>query len=186
MAEMINFIIVGSVLGMLLSGGLNSAVAYPLDDNTKVNLTSRFILWDMTEKMIDPKFEIEIYYFNASTNHTASYYVNVGGRAINGTFQHYINLSYNINYTDIITDLEIIVNNNTVMMAHNIMIIEGISQSRIERALEPFFLKFLPSEWTAKEWNIFYSVIISALFSVFVAYRIAQRYREKMGVRRVA
>lgn len=184
--QCVNFVIVGSIIGLLLAGGVNSAVAYPLDSDTKVYLTSRFLLWDTTEKMIDPQFDIHIFYFNISTNHTANYYANVGGNEINGTFQHYINLSYNINYTDIITNLEIIVNNNTVFEAQNIIVIEGISQQTITRPYEPFYLKFLPSEWTAKEWNIFYAVLISALLSIFISYRLAYRYRERMGVRQVA
>lgn len=175
------------VVGLILIFGLLASVLggraiAQSDVSTKVILESRFILWDTNEKMIDPHFYINIFYYNWSDNSTAWYLVNVDGDVRVGAFQYETTLEYYLNNTEMISSISVMVNNKTVMTANTIFITEGITQAGIHRVTRPFTINLTPWEWNAMEWNIFYAIVTASLLSIIMAYRGVRYYRRKKGI----
>ena len=170
------------VLVLLVSGLPGRAIGDGLDPNTKIIITSRFVLWDSTEKMIDPIFTIHMFYFNITNNHTAFYVIRINENTYPGIFQVNKSIDFNINYTDVILLIQVDINNETVLSASNIYVTDGITQGGIRRIREPFGITLTPWEWSAKEWNIFFGIFSASLLSILVGYRMVTKYRKHRGV----
>ena len=162
-----------------------NAIADNLNSDTKIILSSRFILWDETEKMIDNDFNINIFYYNEPNNHTAFYNIYVDELNYNGTFQYFTFISVNLTNKDIINSLIVKVNNETVFNENYIIIMTGITGNSVKRGIEEFLISLNPFEWEEMEYNIFFGVIIASLISVFISLRTVKYYRVKKGVREV-
>lgn len=177
------------LIGMLVLGMLVSGVPYAVgelpDNDTNINLTSRFILWDTNEKMIDNKFSIEITNFNISNNFNFSYRITVNDNVRSGTDQYYHIEDYNINDTDIINNIEIIVNNVSVFNAHNIVIITDFSGNRISPKPYDYSDWINPFTWNRQKWQIFFAVITGSIISILISFRIVKRYRKYKGVKEI-
>lgn len=171
-------VITGMGIGdtFFIVSALNSDIA----NSPSIFIDSRFKLWDSNEKMLDKNFNITIIYVNES-----GFYYNI---IINeNNYSGMANLSYTnsfwLNETDIITLLEIQINNNTIFKENNIIITSGITQSVIDTGLSPFTINLKPSEWTQKEWNIFWSIFLGSILSFYIAFRIIKKYRKLHGVK---
>ena len=146
-------------------------------------ISSRFMLWDSNEKLIDPQFSINMFNLNQSVNSTVYYEITINDNITIGTF----NINHTINYDVSDTDTEIIfimtvkLNNITSLEADNIIIIDGFNSSGISSNREPFLVSFTPWGWSAKEWNIFFAVIVGGLVSSLVSFRLVKRYRKYSG-----
>lgn len=154
-----------------------------ITSQSSFHIESRFILWDDYEKMIDNEFSIHLYYINQSYNNTFTYSIIINYdlyEGINNT-HHIQNISLSNN--DVISYMEIKINNETLLKAYNIRIVSGVSSSGIKRSLSDFTISLSPFEWNAKERNIFYSVIVGALISLFLSFSIVKSYRMKYGIR---
>lgn len=174
------------LIGLLVLGSINfNAIADNPDSNTKIILSSRFILWDETEKMIDNDFNINIFYYNITNNHTANYNINVDELKYNGTFQYFISIPINLTNKEVINSIIVIVNNRTVFNENYILIMDSITGKSIKRGIDEFLISLNPFEWQEMEYNIFFGVIIASLISVFIALRTVKYYRVKRGVREV-
>jgi len=151
-------------------------------DSPQIYIDSRLKLWDSSEKMLDKKFNITIINFNESTNNTFNYYIKVNNLEYFGIS----NLSYLQNFTIINTDILhtfiIKVNNKTYIDESGIVITSGITQDSIIDAGKPFTLNLKPSEWTKKEWNIFFALVFSGIIGMVITYRLIKRIRKKNGV----
>lgn len=174
------------LIGLLVLGSINfNAIADNPNSNTKIILSSRFILWDENEKMIDNDFNINIFYYNITNNHTANYNIKVDELKYNGTFQYFISIPINLTNKEIINSIIVIVNNKTVFNANTILIMEGITGSSVKRGIDEFLISLNPLKWKEMEVNIFAGVIVASLISVFIALRTVKYYRVKLGVREV-
>lgn len=174
------------LIGLLVLGSINfNAIADNPDSNTKIILSSRFILWDEKEKMIDNDFNINIYHYNITNNHTANYNIYVDELHYNGTFQYFISIPINLTNKEIINNIRILINNLTVFNVNYILIMEGITGKSVKRGIDEFLISLNPFEWEAKEYNIFFGVIVASLISVFIALKTVKYYRVKRGVREV-
>lgn len=142
------------------------------------------MLWDNSEKMLDNNFQIHIFEFNNSVNNTNYYSVILDSNETTGFFQDYITLNLSTNKA-IIFKLEVKVNNETILIANNIKILEGLSSSGIQDSHSPFLLSLSPWEWSNKEWNIVGAIVLSSILAMFIGYRVAKRYRTLHGVREV-
>jgi len=150
--------------------------------STHIFIESRFKLWDSNEKMIDENFQIHIVYTNISHNNTFSYYIQINNEIYNGTTNYYYFLDIHLNNGENINTLLIKINNETALHETNIKIIGGVSGSGIKRSIEPFTISLSPFQWNLAERNIFYSVIIGAIISIFFGFRIVKFYRAKNGI----
>jgi len=174
------------LIGMLVLGSINfNTIADNPDSNTKIILSSRFILWDINEKMIDNDFDINIFYFNKTNNNTAYYNIKVDELNFNGTFENFISISINLTNKEIINIIEVSINNITVFNQHYIIVMEGITGSSVKRGISEFLISLNPFEWQAKEYNIFGSVLVASLIGVFISLKTVKYYRNKKGVSEV-
>jgi len=170
------------ILGMLVSVSLGESVASEPETDTKILLTSRFILWDSNEKMIDPIFDIHILYFNSTFNNTGYYQIRINEYQYNGTVMNYTLVHIVLNNTEMINQLSVSINNHTVYTVNNIIVITGMSQNSIRRIVSDWLISLNPLEWKAKEWNIFFAVIVASLLTVPLALRYARVYNKRKGV----
>ena len=77
------------------------------------------------------------------------------------------------------------IDNKTVVNEKNINVISGITSGEIRKGVSQFTINLSPLEWNSKQWNIFYSLIISSLISMFISYRGLKYYRKKNGIRKI-
>ena len=178
----LNLYFVGLAIGLLVIGSFGSIASEPITD-TKILLTSRFILWDEEEKMIDNNFEIHILYFNYTNNNTGNYEITIDNEKFEGIVINYTSIPIYINNSDKINSIIIKVNNNTVYTVSNIYIIKGVSGKSVWKGISEFLISLNPFEWSAKEWNIFFSVVIASLISLPISLRFVKYYKKKHGVR---
>ena len=169
------------VIGFSFLGFSGVAVSEPIDDS-KIILTSRFLLWDTNEKMIDSDFHIHMFYYNYTYNDTVSYDIRLNQLTYNGTFQYYKDIHIDLNNTERITNLKITFNNETVFDEYDIMVVNQITGSSIQKAISEWLISLNPAEWTAKEWNIFFGVIVASLISIPISLRFIKIYRKRKGV----
>ena len=176
-----NLIVIWIVIIILLSGlGIN-VNANPISDS-KVILTSRFILWDKYEKMIDNNFTLHLFYNNNTINNTAYYNITLDEYYYSGFIDTYKSFDFNFSNREIIMKITVKIENQTVFSANEIIIVEGITQSHVKRGISEFLISLNPLEWKSKEWNIFYAVIIASLISIVIALRMVRYYKIKKGV----
>lgn len=179
------------VILLVVMGGLqvsvlsHYAVADDIATGSYTFITSRFILWDTTEKMIDPTFNINMVYINNSNNHTAYYEIKINDMEYNGSFEMFYTQNITLNNTENIMLFEVKINNITTISAEDINVIKGVNKRGISRSRQPFTINLSPFEWEAMEWNIFLSICTASLISIFIGYRLVLRYRKIRGVREV-
>ena len=173
------------IVFLMIASGLNSSRVVSQDilesPEAIAIISSRFMLWDISEKMLDPQFTINMFNLNQSVNSSVYYEITINNNMRNGTFYSNHTINYDINYTEIIFLMTIKLNNITTLEAENIRLIDGLDGTHISTSREPFFLSFTPWEWTAKERNIFFAVLISGLVSSLVSFRLVKRYRKYSG-----
>ena len=178
-------------LVIMLSIGFNMVMVMgvagqPIDStHSFIFIESRFILWDEYEKMLDSNFIINIIYLNSTDNNTASYHVTVDGQEWSGTLQ--TNVSINVTVTqEVISLIEVKVNNETQLKVHGVIIMEGVSGSGIRRGRTLHFIEMLPTEWKAYQWNEFFAVSTGVLLAIVFGYRLMKRFRMKQGGVKIA
>ena len=180
-------ILFGLVMALLVlvSGIPSSCVADDPSSIAYANVTSRFILWGSDEKMIDPQFSLNLFYFNSSMNHTGWYRIHIDDDVYNDTFQGFVSIPFNYNMTEVIGFMEVEINNESVLTARGIVITEGVTAGSVRQGLKEFLISLSPFEWSKKEWHIFYAIITASLLSVLIAYRLVKRYRKFRGVKEI-
>lgn len=179
-------IVLSVVLVMGLSFlGFSGMVASEPNSDSKIILTSRFILWDLHEKMIDDSFVIHIIYQNYSNNHTTTYSIDIDELHYNNSFQYYTTVPINLTNKEIINSIVIQVNNITVLNERTIIIMSGITGNAVIRGISEFLISLNPFEWQAKEYNIFFGVLVASLISIFISLKTVKHYRKKKGVSEV-
>lgn len=173
------------IVGALLLTGLFSscAVADDSDNNAYAIITSRFILWDSNEKLLDPHFSIHVFDFNTSVNHTSFYGILINENEYNNSFINHAKINFNMTGIEEIYKLTIAINNKTVMTALDIDIVGGVSENQVKQPYEPFTINLSPLEWSAKEWNIFLAIVGATILGMIFAYRRVKNYRKYRGVR---
>jgi hypothetical protein len=167
---------------MLVSVSFGESVASDSDSDTKILLTSRFILWDTNEKMIDPEFKIHIVYQNETYNNTGYYKITINQDTYNGTVNNFTTVHILLNNTEVINQLSVSINNHTVYTVNYIVVISGVSKSNVRRSVSEWLISLNPLEWRSKEWNIFFAVIVASFITVPLALRYAKVYRKRKGV----
>lgn len=148
---------------------------------SSIFIDSRFKLWDSSEKILDGKFNITIFYFNKSVNNTAYYKIDLDNNISEGFFTDFIINQYSINES-MIHYIKIYINNKTVYYVNNIIITNGVTKSTIDYANNVWTINLNPSEWSKKERSIFYAVVLASLLSVLIAYRITSKNRKNRGI----
>jgi hypothetical protein len=172
------------IIGMSLLGNFFAVAELP-DSDTKVYLTSRFILWDKYEKMIDDRFDIHIHYYNDSDNYTFYYEIIVDNNIKSGYSSYYKSMNINVNDSDYINNLEVKINNETVFSGYDIVVITDIKQDQIERVDDSWLISLNPMEWRNKEWKIFFAVICSGIVSMVISFTTVKAYRKFKGVKKI-
>ena len=159
------------------------AISQPLNDEMTVFIfiDSRFKLWDSNEKMLDNNFTVTILSIDNET-HTYRISANNEIRTGNLTNLTYIHIEY-FNITDSTLALHIEIDDKPIYTVSNIKLISDITASGISQIGKPFVISLSPFDWNKKQWNIFNSVIISALISVLLAYLFVLRFRKLHGTR---
>jgi len=178
--------LITSIFLMMVFGiNIFSIIAIAENPNTisTYYIESRFKLWDNNEKMLDENFAIHILYYNNSNNNSFFYYIQINDNIYNGSsnYMHIENIVMNNN--QYINTLIIKVNNETLLSESNIRIIGGVSGDVIKRSVDKFTISLSPLEWTNAERNIFFSVILGAILSIFFGFRLVKKYRSKYGIR---
>lgn len=172
----------------LMSGaGLNfsfvvHAQESPPSPDTIILIDSQFKLWNVREKSLDKNFTIHIWLPSALNNSTNNYIIRVDNNYTNGSFSNYMSKQYLLVNKTRIEVLEVYVNNQSCLIATGIRIMTGVSQSQIDAGQSPFTISLLPSEWKAKEWRIFFAIVVCAVLCSFISYRMVMRYRKARGV----
>ncbi len=171
------------VMVIMVLGIFNNVLVSANDEipNTSIFIDSRFKLWDLNEKMIDGNFNITVYYFNETTNNTAYYKIDIDDNISEGFFKTSIKKQFSIN-SSMIHSLKVYINNETIYHVTNIIITNQISKSLIDYANNEWTINLSPFDWGQKERNIFFAVVISALISLFIAYRITTKYKKSRGI----
>ncbi len=152
------------------------------DPGTIILVDSPFKLWNSQEKALDKNFSVVIFMPIASNNSTNNYIIRVNNNYTNGSFGNYHRQSYLLVNVSKIEVLEVTVNNQSQLLAFNVRVMSGITQSQIDQGGKPYMISLLPTEWTRREWGIFWSIIASALICCLIAYRMVMRYRKARGV----
>ena len=132
--------------------------------------------------MIDANFTIHLINYNNTTIN--SYSIKVNNDIREGIFNKSHKEIYLINDTKIY-EMLIIINNETVLNVDSILIVSGITHDNIKRIKEPYTINLNPAEWTAKEWNIVFGLIIGAILMLIFSYRLVKRIRKKYGVKTI-
>jgi hypothetical protein len=143
---------------------------------------SNATLWNSREKALDRNFTIHIFIPLVLNNSTHNYIIRVDNNYANGTMYNMHSQKYYLVNVSKIEIMEVILDNNSYLLATNIRIMAGVSQSHIDSGMSPFTINLLPSEWKAKEWRIFWAMICCALLCSFISYRLVKRYRKARGV----
>lgn len=175
-------VIILSVL-MLLSISITSMVsANSLEiDNSTIFINSRFILWDADEKMIDNKFNISIFYNNVTSNNTCYYKIDIDNNITEGFLNFSTKHEYKYNET-LIHYITIYINNVTVFKVTNIITTSTITERSINYPGNPYTINLSPSEWNAKEINLFTAVIFGGFIASVMVYRIRIKYSKGRGI----
>lgn len=182
--QLIGVLSVALVLGSAFIVGLADGQTMESEGTAKAFITSRFILWDTNEKMIDTDFYIDMIYFNSSDNHSANFEIILAENYYYGTFIY--NRTMNFTLTDgTVFNLEVNINNETVLSGQHIIVVSGVNEGGIRIGHDPFTINLLPSQWRELEWNIFFSSITAFIIGVPISYRLVKRYRRVKGVREV-
>lgn len=184
-AMILTALIILSGVGLNCSLGVHAQESPPSPDSIIVLVDSSFKLWNTYEKALDKNFTVHIWMPGASNNSTNKYIIRVDNNYTNGSFFNHAQETFLVNNTKRIEVLEVIVNNETRLLATSIRILTGITQSQIDAGTSPFTINLLPSEWKSKEWGIFWSIIVSAIICSFISYRMVLRYRRARGVQEV-
>jgi len=166
-------------------GFIGESIASNPIAETKIYFTSRFILWDENEKMIDNHFQIHIHFKNETLNDTAYYNIRIDDLIYNGTFQYYESISINITDKQILSMIDISINNRSIYTVYGVTVISGVTKSNIERSISEFLISLNPLEWKEKEWNIFFAVIVASILTIPIALRFVKYFRAKRGVSEV-
>jgi len=119
-----------------------------------------------------------INYGNQSMNN--SYEININSIIYKGNFTGYITVPINTNET--LISISVRLNNETVYVQSGIKIMGNISYHAIDQMEKPNLISMNPFEWSKKEWNIFFAIVLSAIISVLIAYLVVIRYRKIHGV----
>lgn len=176
----VSILIVLMLLGVSIGGV--SAQSNFTPDSTIFIIESRFKLWDNDEKMLDKNFSISLINLNNSKNE--SYYsIQINENIETGIFNLSVKKYYELNETDLIYSLIIIVDNKTLIDETDIILISGVNKHWITSIPEIFKIALTPSQWTHKQWNIFYAIVFSSLFSLMIGYRINKKWRKNHGVK---
>lgn len=147
-----------------------------------IDLESNFKLWNQDEKMLNPDFNITLVYYNIDNNHSCYYEIIIDDTISNGMMNFSQFHNYSIIDRQNIGLMEIRINNETIFNARNIILVDGINADTISSASKPFTINLKPSEWTEKEWNIFWSLVVSSLFALAISYLSVRHYRKKHGM----
>lgn len=180
------FICLLAVIIILMSGACSiaprvHAQGSPQSPDTIILIDSNFKLINKFERALDKNFTIHIFIPGASNNSSYNYIIRVDNNTVNGSMNNYFKKSYLVNVSRL-SIIEVKVNNESRLLWTNIRIISGVTQQQIDNGASPFTINLLPSQWTSKEWKIFYSMIVSALICSFIAYRLVTSYRKARGV----
>lgn len=180
------FICLLAVVIFLMSGACQiaprvHAQGSPQTPDTIILIDSNFKLVNLYEKALDKNFTIHIFIPGASNNSTYYYSIRVDNNITNGSMNNYLAQSYLVNVSRI-GIIEIMLDNQSRLLWTNIRIMAGVTQTQIDNGASPFTISLLPSQWTSKEWRIFYAMITSALICSFIAYRLVTSYRKARGV----
>lgn len=170
---------------MVLSGMNFQAVAEYPDSTTEIFINSSFLFFKDNEKLIDDEFNITILHYNETSNSTAIYNIQIDDLNYNGTFQFLKVIEINVTGRELISFIQISLNNKIIYELNNLIIIAGLDSNNIKRSLSIFTINLSPFEWNAKEWNIVFSLIMSFLISIFIAYEIVKYYRKHSGIKKV-
>lgn len=165
----------------------NVIMAIGVNDNAEVSahFSSSFMLWNDFEKMINKDFNITVYSFNSSLNFTGYYEIGIDNQKWEGNFQFYKVINFTIEKL-IINNLYVKINNITLINADNIFISEGItSENIVSGDGNPLTINLRPSEWSKKEWNIFFSLIVSFIISVLFCYVTVKLGRKITGYKTI-
>ena len=157
-----------------------SVASNPVAD-TEILLTSRFILWDEFEKMIDNDFKIHIIFENETSNHTAYYEVLINDLNYSGMVEHYTVIDVSLNNTEI-ASIIINIDNITIYQVYDLIIIEGFTGGHVKRGLDEWLISLNPLEWSNFQWNIFFSVVSAFIVSIFVSLKLVKYYRKRKKV----
>lgn len=133
--------------------------------------------------MIDDSFTIELYYINQSCNNSCYYHIQIDYEIYNGTMQSYKSMNFNYTNGKIISIILIKINNETILRANNIRVISNVNANGIKRTVSEYTINLSPFEWSKKEWNIFYSLVVSCFISMGISYRGLKYYRKKNGIK---
>ena len=154
-------------------------------DSPKIFLQSDFILWRDNEKMMDSNFTINIVYFGNNTENNTennTYLIQINNNEYQGTFNNFYSKNFLLKNESVIFNLKISVNEEIIMEETNIILVDGIDASSIIEKPPIDYSNWLnPIEWNKKQWNIFFAIVLSAIFSSFIAYRLVKRYRKTHG-----
>jgi hypothetical protein len=179
-----HILILGTLLMIILAIGYNNlkSVAGQSIVDSQILITSRFILWDENEKMIDTKFNINIIYLNQINNNTAYYNITIDNDYYSGIVDKFISIPINASNKSNIGLIMIKVNNETVFTENNIQVLTGVSGKSVSRGLSEYLISLNPFEWRTKEFSIFYGLLVSFFLSIFFAYNLAKYYKKRKGV----
>lgn len=176
--QLIFAIILMCYLGSLFG---SIAIAQTNEPKTFIFIESRFRLWDTTEKMIDSNFTITIINTNSTMNN--EYKLSINDNISYGNFSGYIQIPISVSVPTV--NIMIDVNNKTEFVQLGIKVITGITPTGISQISEPWYIQISPLEWGKKQWNIFYSLILSAFICIYISYNIVIHYRKLQGVREI-
>lgn len=158
--------------------GLTSCGAVAGTPDPAAHISSRFMLWDSNEKMLDPAFMIIL----TSNDNNSSYQITINNDVYSGNFSY--NEVVNFTYTEgeIMAVLKVEIDGQLLIDESNIMIYSNIDSGVISTGRSKYTVSLSPFEWTKKEWSIFWAVIAASIYSVFVSLRLVKRYKRYRGV----
>lgn len=178
----------------MVSLGLNClsflAIGEFPNDTSTYYIETDFILWRGNEKMIDTNFTIHLYYINIERNSNNISYNNTYSIEINndireGNLSFYKNETFGFPDKTIIFKFKISIGNKTLLDEKNVYVIGDVDSFSVKRSLDEYTINLSPFQWGLKEKNIVYSVITSAILSIFISYVATKYYRKKYGVKKI-
>lgn len=174
----IKILVITIIINMGLLGLMNFRAVAVVPNSPTTFLTSKFYFNDGKEILIDKNFTIHM------LNYNYSYYeIEIDELYFNGTFFNYETKNIILENRELILRIIVKINNETSLTYTNIIIMEGLSASGIQRSTSPFTINLSPFEWNKKEWNIFWAVITASLIGILISYRLVLRYRKVRGIR---
>ena len=165
------------VILTILSGLVVSQDTSGFTEDTATFFQSRYILWDSTEKIIDPDFNITLIAFD---NETHYYNIIIHNQIYIGNYTYYKLLNFTFNYSTM-SELSIQIDNRSHIYATNIRVIGGVTAEKVLPHIEPFVIEFLPWELTQYEWDLFYSGVVAALIALPTVHFGVKYYRRRRG-----